>query len=143
MLYQLLGANALRGEITREQRTLAQVEAMLLPVVRSLSYHRLDNIYWVCPKADMLKLIENDWLNKRQYLADAFDCDDYAFAFKATISQWYGLNGVGIVVDYSSAHAYNLVLFSDDPPQFYEPQSDAWVTLGAENYKGDDGLVLL
>ena len=55
---------------------------------------------------------------------------------------------MGLVIDYSGGHAYNVVLFSDNPPLLYEPQTDEWVSIGEgmsanESYKMQQGYIII
>ena len=118
-----------------------QVSKVLSDKVRWI---QLDNRYWTCSKAEFEQLVKWDWLETQKYVSDRFDCDDFAMQFKARIGFFFNLNNVGVVVDYSSSHAYNVVLFSDAPMRIFEPQSGEWFEFGTSRlYQLEDGLILL
>ena len=108
----------------------------------------LDTKYWACSKKEFEDWIKWDWTNGKKYIAEQYDCDNFAFSFKARCDRKIGINTVALVIDYSGGHAYNLVCFTDAPAELYEPQSDRWVTKGDgksrnESYKFTDGYLII
>ena len=103
----------------------------------------LDNKYWVCSETDFNRVVAPDPTDEKRYAADRFDCDNFSFTFKARIGRQFGINAVGVVIDSSSEHAYNLVVFLDGTAKIFEPQSDEWPDLGSDYYKFESGLVLI
>ena len=135
-----------RPDVHVEQRDGAWLDSALgkLPGYgNGVSRVNLDNKYWVCSEADFDKVIAHDPTDAKRYAADRFDCDNFSFTFKARVGRQYGLNAVGVVVDWSSAHAYNLVVFLDGTAKIFEPQSDEWPSLGSDNYKFESALVII
>jgi len=57
------------------------------------------------------------------YIMEIFDCDDFSFHFKAWIAREHWINAVAVVIDYGSAHAYNIAFPHDSPPVIIEPQT--------------------
>ena len=136
------------GKLKIERRKLpAAASFNMLNDVRSmlpkLTVHQMDNTYWSCLWADWLKIIDNDWLNRKGYQADEFDCDDFAIAFKARMSEKYGLNAVALIISYPPGHAYNIICPIDCLPIVFEPQTDELVTLGEGIYGIDSGFIVL
>ena len=116
-----------------------------MPQVKHLP---LDSNYTACSKKEFMEWVEWDWVDKKQYVAEKYDCENFAFSFKARTDRRFGINTVGFVLDYSGGHAYNVVLFTDSPPLLYEPQSDAWVQIGegtsaTEIYKMQAGYIII
>ena len=108
----------------------------------------LDAKYWACSKQEFQDWITWDWTNKKRYLSEEYDCDNFAFSFKARCDRKIGINTVGLVIDYSGGHAYNVVVFTDAPAELYEPQNDSWVIKGDgisrnEMYKLTHGYIIL
>ena len=108
----------------------------------------LDSKYWACSKKEFQDWIKWDWTNKKKYISEQYDCDNFAFSFKSRCDRRIGINSVALVIDYSGGHAYNLVCFTDAPAELYEPQSDRWVTKGDgksrnESYKFTDGYLII
>ena len=108
----------------------------------------LDSKYWACSKKEFQDWIRWDWTNKKKYISEQYDCDNYAFSFKARCDRKIGVNTVALVIDYSGGHAYNLVIFTDSPAELYEPQSDRFVSMGTgisknEVYKMTDGYIII
>jgi len=103
----------------------------------------LDTKFWTCNEADWKKIIAYDWTDEKKYVTEQYDCDNFAFNFKARVARKFGVNSVGLVIDYSGGHAYNLIVFSDGTWKIFEPQSDRWPTLGTGQYKFEDGFILI
>jgi len=73
-------------------------------------------------KDTFVDFIAWDWVDSFEY-HKFYRCGNFAVSFKASADQW-GVNQVGIVLDYKSGHAYNLVVFPDGKVMLLEPQSD-------------------
>jgi len=84
----------------------------------------LDGKYRLTDKNTFLDIIAWDWVDSWEWVKDVFDCENHAIAFKAHVDRYFGLNQVGIVIDYQAGHAYNLVIFPDGKVMLFEPQSD-------------------
>ena len=114
---------------------------LLVPGMNRL---HLDSKYWACSKKEFEGWIEWDWTNKKRYVSEEYDCDNFAFSFKARCDRKIGINTVGLVIDYSGGHAYNLVCFTDAPVTLYEPQNDTWKEKGqSKMYTFTDGYIVL
>ena len=69
-----------------------------------------------------LSLIEIWWGDKKQYITDRYDCDNYARHFQSALSLYFGLNSAGTasgsVYDengkFLARHAFNIILVSDN-----------------------------
>ena len=104
----------------------------------------LDNKYWVCTKTEFQRVVNTNTINEKQYVLDQFDCDNFAFAFKAQVAMNYNLNNVGLVIDNSGGHAYNIVVFNDGTAELFEPQTDRWITPGeSKMYSFKKGIIIL
>ena len=103
----------------------------------------LDSKYWVCDRSEFDKIVQWDWTDKKQYISEKYDCDNFAFSFKATVDRQFHLNCVGLVIDWSGGHAYNLVVFKDGTWSAFEPQSDSWPSLGQGMYKFESKIVII
>jgi hypothetical protein len=88
---------------------------------------RLDSYYYTTDLNTFKKIVEWDWTDTRKYIHDVFDCDKFAFYFKSRIAIDFHINAVGIILDYSAGHAYNLVILKHNSKvawYLYEPQTD-------------------
>ena len=103
----------------------------------------LDNKYWSCTKNRFQDVVDENKINERTYVVDKFDCDNFAFAFKAQVAMNYNLNNVGLVIDHSGGHAYNVVVFQDGSAELFEPQNDRWISPGeSKQYSFKRGIVI-
>jgi len=84
----------------------------------------LDGKYRLTDKTNFLNIVAWDWVDSIAYQKDIYDCENFAISFKAHVDYYFGLNQVGIVIDYQAGHAYNLVIFPDGKVMLFEPQSD-------------------
>ena len=103
----------------------------------------LDNKYQVTSQKDMKKIIDWDWTDNKKYVAEKYDCDNFAFSFKAMVDRRFGVNNVGLVIDYSGGHVYNIIVFTDGSVRLFEPQSDRWARIGTSQYKFEEGKILI
>lgn len=111
-----------------------------------LEWLELDGTYYMIDQNHFLNVILYDWVDKKDYVAEKFDCEDFAFNFKAHVNWYFGLNQVGMVIDYSSAHGYNIVVFPTGNVMLFEPQNDSLFFLterDKEWYAMTDGFILL
>ena len=114
-----------------------------IPHTATMEIKALDSKFWTCNEADWKKIIDFDWTDEKRFVADQYDCDNFAFNFKARVARKFGVNSVGLVVDYSGKHAYNLIVFSDGTWKIFEPQSDRWPNPGSGLYKFENGFILI
>ena len=103
----------------------------------------VDGRYWTVSKEEFEYLLAWDWTSQASYIADRRDCNRYADVVRAMFGWRLGINSVGLVLDVSSAHAYNIVVFSDGSFGWLEPQSDQWVQLGSGLYQLTEGSVMI
>jgi len=73
-------------------------------------------------KTEFLDFVAWDWIDQLEY-HKFFRCGNFAISFKAHADQ-FGINQVGIVLDYEAGHAYNIVIFPDRKVMLLEPQND-------------------
>ncbi|MDQ2053222.1 hypothetical protein [Halobellus sp. H-GB7] len=77
------------------------------------------------------------------YRPERFDCENFAGAFRALVAFGLGTNTVGVVIDWSGGHAYNVIVDADGGVTFYEPQDDRVVEVGKEgNYQLQNALIV-
>jgi len=88
-----------------------------------------DNYYWTVDIFEWRKIAVNFLKTAKSYQKDKYDCDDFATNFKCFCVSNYGLNAIGIVIDWISRHAYNCIV--DSTREFYllEPQTGDIFTL--------------
>lgn len=96
----------------------AQITSMNATLVRL-------NLGWEClltDKDSFKGFVAYDWVDQYEY-HKFYRCGNFAISFKAHADQW-GVNQVGIVLDYAVRHVYNVVLFPDEEAMLLEPQND-------------------
>ena len=94
----------------------------------------LDNKYVAVSEKEFQKIIDWDWTDNKKYVAEKYDCDNFAFSFKARVDRKFHINTVGLVIDYDGGHAYNIIMFSNGTSKIFEPQSDSWPKKGCGMY---------
>ena len=108
-----------------------------------VSRRPLDSKYYLCSQDDMAKIIGWDWTDHKQYQSNRFDCEDFAFRFKSRVNYCFGLNQVGLVIDWSGGHSYNCIVFPGGGVWFFEPQSDTRVDIGTGLYEMKHAEILI
>ena len=133
---------------------------------KHLTFVPLDTKYWAQTPAVWKRILQYSSIDTKEYKAERYDCDDFAFAFKGSIGARLSVNSIGMVVDYSGGHAYNAILVAYPPNPdsaamadgadplksdlrvvFIEPQNDSVVAKGQEMsdqeiYKMTQGFVI-
>jgi len=101
------------------------------------SWFRLDGKYYTTTLDLFKKVVEWDWTDSRKYISESFDCDKFSIYFKSRMAIDYGINTIGVILDYSGGHAYNLVIVKNPNPQLYlfEPQTDEIFTYDNRNIR--------
>ena len=94
----------------------------------------LDNKYVAVSEKEFQKIIDWDWTDNKKYVAEKYDCDNFAFSFKARVDRKFHINTVGLVIDYDGGHDYNIIIFSNGTSKIFEPQSDSWPKKGSGMY---------
>lgn len=102
----------------------------------------LDAKYWLCSQDDMAAIIQADFTDAKPYWAERYDCENFAFTFKALVDRVYGLNQVGLVIDWCG-HGYNVIVFADGDCWFFEPMNDQTVSIGARPYLMERADILI
>ena len=95
----------------------------LLPNFDFKRWFILDGRFITTKKARFEKLAREFASKKAPYIMEIFDCDDFSLHFKSWLAREYWINAVAVVIDYSSAHAYNVAFPHDAPPVIIEPQT--------------------
>jgi len=90
---------------------------------------RQDLAYRTYPRSIFEEVIANDPTERSMAWPEYNDCDNYAWRFKSAMDFWYNVNAVGFVLDKSSWHAYNIVVFADKTAALFEPQQDRFPAL--------------
>lgn len=107
----------------------------------------MDGIYYLASLQDILSIAFWDWASRKAYLPEKRDCDKYARWFWARATFMFKTNNVGFVNDYSSGHAYNLVITPEEEVYLFEPQTDRLWNIKDHNFKQpyrmESGLLLL
>ena len=114
-----------------------------MPHSARMNTHYIDSKYHLCSEKDMTAIIKFDWTDRKKYVSEFYDCDNFAFNFKAMVARRFGINSVGLVIDWSGGHAYNIIAFRNGSMKIFEPQSDSWPVLGSKMYKFEKGEIII
>ena len=113
-----------------------------------VSFALLDSEYRVVVEDVMLEVVKACHVSAVPYVADYLDCDKHSRLLWALMPNDFRLNCVGLVLDYSGRHSYNVVVVDDGAGglsvRWVEPQSGEEVKLHSEPYYDlDRGLILM
>jgi len=87
----------------------------------------VDAKYFLINKSDVSLYLAKNPINKRRYIDDVYDCDDFAFDLWRGVRHQYGNIAFGVISineNITSKHCLNF--FIDENKEFYfvEPQND-------------------
>ena len=113
----------------------------VFPVLNDEKYHTTDINTWKT-------IIKNDWTNKKKYVSDTFDCDNFSNSFCAYCADIYELNTAGrftvALLDKKGKHVsfHRAVIIIDSKLECYllESQNDKIVKLVKGRLPVIDGL---
>ena len=82
-----------------------------------------------------------------KYAPKIFDCDDFSRVFQSFANVFFGVNGVGVVLNFGEKHAYNIVFYYKGVHLLYsivEPQADVSVQASKDPYEwSSNGLIII
>lgn len=91
-------------------------------------------------------VVAYDDTNVLTYIAEEFDCDNFMIVFAGNCMQKWKINGVGLAIDFSGGHAYNVLLIVEDDGSLsiavIEPQNDEFVIKDVGMYDAEVGVVI-
>jgi len=78
--------------------------------------------YKTFPISELKRFLRTDWTDKKKWVREVHDCDEFSFQLMGLINKWAGACAFGIA--WSPVHAYNIWI--DDKKQLWiiEPQTD-------------------
>lgn len=79
-------------------------------LVKGLTPMILDGVYRSRRYSDWMKSLRSSRTKTFAYRRHTFDCDNFAIDFCSEMNRRFDVNGVGIVIDFSNSHAYNVIL---------------------------------
>ena len=107
----------------------------------------LDTHYWVASEADTLQAIRECHVDAMKYVSDIADCDKHSRLLYALLPDKFQLNSIGLVVDFSGKHSYNLIVVQGEKElevRWIEPQTSREIKLHSKAcYSLTSGLVLI
>jgi hypothetical protein len=90
----------------------------------------LDGEYWTSSLLDFEQIRALDVIESLPYRPARFDCENYAFLFQTIVALVFGINTVGVVLDFEAGHAYNIIYTNGGTLKLYEPQDGKYVQVG-------------
>ena len=132
---------------SKQQYTKAEVVAALdASPLGLLQDVPVDNNYWGASEDAWHGMLAYTGVDRRRYVSDSFDCDNFAVLFAGIVADKFDINGVGIVVDFSGGHAYCAILIVTDSGLkigIIEPQNDKFVIKTEGMYAARFGFIFL
>ena len=133
---------------TKKEFSNAEVKAALgASHLSKLGGLPLDETYWGVSLETWHLILAYNGTDKKRYVKDTFDCDNFAILFAGSVADKFSINGAGIVIDYSGGHAYSalLVVTEDGNLAFatIEPQNDAFIIKTEGMYDAEFGFIML
>lgn len=137
---------AIKGALTA---ALPQLE-----VDDGVAVELLDSEYRVIPLKQMMDVVQTCHVEAIRYQANYVDCDKHSRLLWSLIPVIFRINNIGMVLDYSGRHSYNVVVVDadDDKPEgdgdglkvvWLEPQTGSAIKIHSEPYYSlKRGLIL-
>jgi len=93
------------------------------------------------------RIILWDWVDAKKYYTQTFDCEDFAFLFKARTALYFRIT-IALMIDYSGGHAYNILILPEGKCLIFEPQNDQIIGIPerfrfGDIYKMEFGFILI
>jgi hypothetical protein len=95
--------------------------------------YSLDSDYYACSEEDMRSVVERDDTETHEFIEEKYDCENFALSFMAGAQKEYGVTTLGLVIDWSGTHAYNILVTDELEILLMDPQSDTFVEPGEED----------
>ena len=99
----------------------------------------LDSEYKVLPHDEMFECVKAAHTDTEQYISEFHDCDKFGRELWARIPSMFGVNSVGLVINFGGRHCFNCVFVTPDTTTtsikclIVEPQSDGVIQLGSSH----------
>jgi hypothetical protein len=90
----------------------------------------LDGTYYTVSKEDMRSISSWERTNRHDYEKAEYDCENFALSFMSSAQREFGVTTIGLVIDWSGTHAYNMLVYEDGSVELFEPQNDNIVEPG-------------
>lgn len=112
-----------RSEYSLSRKALQHIIERDIPTITRSIY--LDNTYYCVSLEDWNPIFFKAIVGMPKYLAERFDCDDFAFAVAYRITEQTGLNGCRVALGntHLGYHAYNLFITGSGELFYLEPQT--------------------
>lgn len=113
--------------------------------VKVQPFRLTDSEYKLPTKDELMAAIEKTKVDEMQYVAEAWDCEDFARRFVSKMHE-EGIKTAGRITAWSGEHAFNIVAVQGDPVEFIfvEPQTDAIVAPYSEDkYNIENCLIII
>ena len=132
---------------TKQQFTNDEVKAALRQShLSKLGGLPLDETYWGVSLETWELILAYNGTDKKRYVKDTFDCDNFAILFAGSVADRFSINGAGIVIDFSGRHAYSALLVATENGLAFatiEPQNDRFVLKTEGMYDAEFGFIML
>ncbi len=107
---------------------------------------QLDGKYRLTSQDNWLNILAWDFTDLIPRLKEIFDCENFSILLKAFSDLYFHVNQLGIVLDYKSAHSYNLAVWPDGNKGVVEAMSDGiyvWTRRPEQFYPLEGAYVLI
>ena len=124
--------------------TAKQLATLVNKIFPNMPVNLYDNTYLLTKWSTWQTIIKFDWTNKKKYITDMFDCDNFSGSFCARASEFFNLNSAGrfscqVITKTGEILPHRAVLIAaideNDEIALYviESQNDKWVKVRFSN----------
>ena len=102
---------------------LAELRQILASAAPTANIQMADNWKFLCNYEDVALFLAQDQTNKLEYIAEEYDCDDFAFRLMGQFSV-PGWAHLALGICWTGTHALNCFIDEERKLWFLEPQND-------------------
>ena len=96
-----------------------------------------DEVFKLIDTNDLIEFLKNNPVNKRKYITEFHDCDDFCYELMGNVSTWYPEGSFGMVwgnrAKDNVAHVRNFFINEINEIMYVEPQTDEIFAPSTEN----------
>ena len=103
----------------------------------------LSSVYMTPTLLDLVSILAVDYTSEEPYIANFNDCNRFCAKVITRIYDEFGINSIGTVYDFDTAHAYLIAWTSDRGIVLIEPQNDHVKDMGVGLFQCKNALITL
>ena len=122
-----------------EKKSAEEVKKMLENAgLKNVKTYFSDGEYYTIPYASWMSIVKNDFLERKKWIKERFDCDSFSKSFVGRMNEHYQINGCGEVWGMTPGGYHSwVILITPNKLLFLETQTDEIFEVGEKGYQAD------